>query len=367
MKILIVANNSGGLANFRGKLIEQLATVHEIVVATPLDIRVDVLKGLGARVFPLKMESRGVNPFKDIYLLNQIIKIVKEEKPDYILTYTVKPNIYGGMVARFGKIPYSTNITGLGTAFERKSALQSIVVLMYKMGLKGARNVFFENKANADLFERFGIAKKKQIHILHGAGVDLERFTYQVYPKNEAFQFLFVGRVMKEKGINEVFEAMKRLRDNGYACELNVLGRFEENYKEIIEKYQGEGWLKYYGVQEDVHPFFARADCFVLPSYHEGMANTNLECAATGRPIITSNIPGCKEAVIPDVSGFLCTPKNVDSLYDAMKCMIAMSNDERAKMGKAGRKHMEALFDKKKVVAETIQSLFDGNCSVHPE
>jgi galacturonosyltransferase len=161
---------------------------------------------------------------------------------------------------------------------------------------------------------------------------------------------------MKEKGIDELFSAMQRLVEEGQKCFLDVVGPFEENYKEKLEEYEKAGWLKYHGYQENVIPFISACDCFVLPSYHEGMANTNLECASSGRPIITSNISGCKEAVV-DGSGLLCEPKNNESLYETMKAMIEKTREERERMGQVGRKHMEDVFDKKKVVEETIKHL----------
>ena len=163
---------------------------------------------------------------------------------------------------------------------------------------------------------------------------------------------------MKEKGIEELFAAMERLRSEGADCCLDVLGGYEENYAETIRRYEEQGWLRYHGYVTDVRPYIEKAHCFVLPSYHEGMANTNLECAAMGRPVITSNIPGCKEAVLDGVSGLLCEPKDTDSLYYAMKHFLSLSAETRAQMGKAGRKHMEEVFDKKKVVEETMKALF---------
>ena len=162
---------------------------------------------------------------------------------------------------------------------------------------------------------------------------------------------------MKEKGVEELLEAMRRLNENKVNCFLDVVGPYEEDYSNAVKKYEKAGWLKYHGVQADVKPFIAACDCFVLPSYHEGMANTNLECASSGRPIVTSNIPGCKEAVV-EGSGFLCEPRNTDSLYKTMKEMISISREERERMGQIGRKHMEDVFDKKKVVEETIKNLF---------
>ena len=162
---------------------------------------------------------------------------------------------------------------------------------------------------------------------------------------------------MREKGIDELFLAMERLHKENVSCVLDVLGYYEENYAEAIERYKSTGWLRYHGYQKDVRPFIENSHCFVLPSWHEGMANTNLECAAMGRPLITSNIHGCKEAVIDGESGFLCEPKNADSLYDIMKRFCALSQGEREEMGKAGRAHMVNCFDKKEIVKNTIKGL----------
>lgn len=282
---------------------------------------------------------------------------MKEVNPDLVITYTIKPNIYGGIASRLAEKQYAVNITGLGTAFEKAGLIRAVVVNLYKYALKKAKVVFFENSGDRDELLSFGCCNKEKTAVLNGAGVNTETYAYQPYPHNDIVKFLFVGRVMKEKGIDELFEAMKRLIAEGQKCFLDVVGPFEEDYKDKLEQYEKEGWLKYHGYQEDVRPFIAACDCFVLPSYHEGMANTNLECASSGRPLITSDIPGCKEAVIEDVSGYLCEPKNVDSVYKAMKKMIEIGAEGRAFMGRAARKHMEDVFDKEKVVQETLNAI----------
>lgn len=229
---------------------------------------------------------------------------------------------------------------------------------MYKVALKKAKVVFFENAENRDVIVEARIIPKEKTHVLAGAGVDLEHFKYSPYPKDsEITRFLFVGRVMQEKGIDELFQTMQRLNKEGYKCMLDVVGGFEENYSEKIRKYEREGWLHYLGYQEDVRPFIEKCHCFVLPSWHEGMANTNLECSAMGRPIITSNIHGCLEAVENGVTGYLCEKQNPEDLYRIMKKICELSYEERKAMGLAGRKRMEDIFDKKKVVSDTIEVL----------
>jgi galacturonosyltransferase len=276
--------------------------------------------------------------------------------PDFVLTYTIKPNIYGGIAARHVKKQYAVNITGLGSAFEKSGIIKMIVIKLYKHALKKAKVIFFENSSNRDDLVSYGCCAKDKTVVLHGAGVNTEIYTYQQYPYNDTIRFLFIGRVMKEKGIDELIESMKMLIKENIKCFLDVVGPFEEDYKEKLERYEREGWLKYHGYQENVMPFIAACDCFVLPSYHEGMANTNLECASSGRPIITSAIHGCMEAVVKE-SGLLCEPKNSESLYKAMKKMTELRREDREKMGKAGRDYMIDVFDKKKVIDDTISFL----------
>lgn len=194
---------------------------------------------------------------------------------------------------------------------------------------------------------------EERTHKLNGAGVNLDEYQVMEYPTEQKIHFLFMGRIMKEKGIEELFEAMRRLIDDGIDCCLDVLGESEENYKELIMQYENEGWLHYYGYQKDVKPFIKQCHCFVLPSWHEGMANTNLESAASGRPVITSRIPGCMETVDDGVSGYLVERRNIKNLYKVLKKFCLLS-EERKEMGLAGRKHMEENFDKRKVVEETI-------------
>lgn len=357
MKVLIAANCNIGLYLFRKELIETLLKDHQVLISVPYGQMVEPLQEAGCTFIDTPVDRRGVNPIKDFSLLRQYQKMLKQHKPDLVVTYTIKPNIYGCLACRWKKIPYAVNITGLGTAFQNKGILRSLVTFLYRTALKKAKVVFFENDANRQLFINEKIVAKNKTVLLNGAGVNLEHYSYQPYPETEPVRFLFVGRVMKEKGVDELFAAMERLRAEGTACTLDVVGGYEEDYAEVIRSHEEKGWLRYHGYQKDVRPFVANAHCFVLPSYHEGMANTNLECASMGRPLITSNIPGCKEAVIENKSGFLCSTKTVDSLYDAMRRFLALTQEERIAMGKAGRKHMEEVFDKRLVVEKTVKHL----------
>lgn len=358
MRILILANMDIGLYKFRKELIKELLLKgNEVYISLPDGDLISPLVKLGCKFIDTPIDRRGINPAEDFNLLINYKKLMKSVEPDMVITYTIKPNIYGGIAARQAKIPYAVNITGLGTAFEKKGFLRTIVVKLYKYSLGKAKVVFFENAGDREIMISEGAVAKEKTIVLNGAGVNLDDYPYAEYPKNDIFHFLFIGRVMKEKGIDELFDAMRRLKADGVKCFLDVVGPFEEDYKDKLEQYEKDGWLKYHGYQSDVKPFIEKCHCFVLPSYHEGMANTNLECASSGRPVITSNIPGCKEAVIDGVSGLLCEPKNADSLYQTMKRMTEISVEEQIQMGLAGRKHMEDVFDKKKVVEETMRHL----------
>lgn len=358
MQILILANHSGGLYDFRKDLIAELKTHASVAVAVPHNDRWDELNGLADRVIELPVDRRGMNPLHDGKLFSQYRAILGEIKPDLVLTYTIKPNIYGGLACRMAHIPYAVNITGLGSAIENGGWLKKFVLALYRPALKGARVVFFENAGNRDTLAATGVVPKGRDVVLHGAGVNLEDYPCQPYPQAGPVRFLFVGRVMHEKGVDELFAAAKRMKQQyGEQVEFHMVGSFEEAYKPVMDQLEQAGVVKYHGYQSDMKPFYAMAGCVVLPSYHEGMSNVLLEAAASGRPLITSDIPGCREAVENGVSGYLCPAKDADALYEAMRRFAALSVEQRSQMGCCGRERMEQQFSKTAVVAETIKQL----------
>lgn len=358
MQILILANHSGGLYDFRKDLIAELKTHASVAVAVPHNDRWDELNGLADRVIELPIDRRGMNPLHDGKLFRQYRAILGEIKPDLVLTYTIKPNIYGGLACRMAHIPYAVNITGLGSAIENGGWLKKFVLALYRPALKGAKVVFFENAGNRDTLAATGVVPKGRDVVLHGAGVNLEDYPCQPYPQAGPVRFLFVGRVMHEKGVDELFAAAKRMKQQyGEQVEFHMVGSFEEAYKPVMDQLEQAGVVKYHGYQSDMKPFYAMTSCVVLPSYHEGMSNVLLEAAASGRPLITSDIPGCREAVENGVSGYLCPAKDADALYEAMRRFAALSVEQRSQMGRCGRERMEQQFSKTAVVAETIKQL----------
>lgn len=359
MKALILTNLDVGLYRFRIELIEELLKENEVYISLPDGDLIKPLEEIGCRFINTKLSRRGINPITDYNLLRTYRRILKTVQPDLVITYTVKPNVYGGYQCRKLKIPYVVNVTGLGTAFQKRGLLRGLVTTLYRIGLKKAKVVFFENIENKQLLVQKKIVKEKQACLMPGAGVNTEAYALSPYPDDsEQTVFLFMGRIMKEKGIDELFTAMRRLKNEKNNCKLIVLGGYEEDYSDKIKHYSADGWLDYQGFQDDVKPFITKSHCFVLPSWHEGMANTNLECASMGRPVITSSIHGCMEAVEDGVSGYLCEKQNADDLYEKMKMFISLSYDERKAMGLAGRKRMEEIFDKQIVVKKTVDRLF---------
>lgn len=357
-KIAILANNSGGLYGFRGELIAELIKMGcEVTALTPFDTNIEDLEKLGAKLINTPIDRRGINPFKDLGLLCCYYKCLRQIKPDMVITYTIKPNVYGGMLARWMRIPYVANITGLGTTFQKENVLRKIVIFLYKVALKKAKVVFFENSENRGIFVQEKIVEENRTYLLNGAGVNLEKYSFRPYPSGEETRFLFIGRVMKEKGVDELFEAAIRLKREYDNVHFDIVGPLEDNYQDKIHELVNEGIIEYHGYQLDVRPYIERCHCFVLPSYHEGMANTLLEAGAMGRPLITSRIHGCMEAVVEEKSGILCVARNADSLYETLKMFIQKSDVGREIMGQESRKHVQKVFNKKKIVKETINQM----------
>lgn len=359
MIVLVVANFDVGLYKFRKELLQEILNIgHEVYISLPNGDLVQPLVDMGCQFIETELDRRGMNPVTDLKLIGKYRKILNQVKPDLVITYTIKPNIYMGMLCKNRSIPYVINITGLGTAFQSHGIMLKVFVEMYKLACKKAQTVIFENCENMQIFKNYGIVKEQQCLLNNGAGVNLEEYPYTAYPNDEQIRFLFVGRVMQEKGIDELFEAARRIKEEYNNVYFDIVGPYEDDYKDVTEQLVEDGVIEYHGFQEDVKPFIERAHCFVLPSWHEGMANTNLECGAMGRPIVTSKIHGCLEAVEDGKTGFLAEPKNADDLYIKIKKFIDLPYDRKVEMGQASHNHIAENFDKKDVVSKTIERIF---------
>lgn len=288
-KLMVITNHSYMLWQFRRELIGKLMEDYDVIISTPFVGHEDDFKAMGCTMIETDVDRRGINPKTDMKLYLTYRRLLKEHHPDMVVTYSIKPNVYAGYACRQMRIPYCVNVQGLGTAFQKKG-LREIVIRMYKTALKKAKTVYFENKGNAKVFLQEQIIRREQMCLLKGAGVNLKYYTYQKYPENDKVHFLYLGRIMKEKGMDELFYAVKELQRKEVPFVLDLVGFFEDEYKEKIDKLVDAGIAVFHGFQEDPRPYYAMADCVVLPSYHEGMSNVLLEAAATGRPVITSNI-----------------------------------------------------------------------------
>ena len=354
MRYLIISNNGGMLVIYRGALIRELLKSASVTACVPHGGE-EELKKLGCDIVYADVDRRGINPISDLKLYRQYKKIIKEVNPDAVITYSIKPNIYGGYACRKLGVPYYLHVQGLGSAFYRKG-LKTVVSVMYRAAAKKAKAVFFENEGNRDLFVNKKIIKKDQAVVFSGAGVDLDAFSLTPMPEGDGVKFAFVSRIMKEKGVDELFYAAKKLKSEfGERFDLSIAGIFEDSYEQVVNELHEKGIIKYLGFVNDVASLYRSCDAVVLPSYHEGMSNVLLEGAAIGRVLVTTDVYGCREAVVSEESGLICPVRDGEALYSAMKRVCLMSKSERETMGKRGRAHVEKNFDRNEVVRKTIE------------
>ncbi|MGI6747104.1 MAG: glycosyltransferase family 4 protein [Anaerovoracaceae bacterium] len=357
-KVLLISNNGLGYFNFKKELVFELLKLgYEVHFAVPPYEKLKKLVYAGAVYHEIYVDRRGINPVKDLSLILQFMRLIKTLRPDIIVSHTIKPNIYASIAAKRYKIPYINNITGLGSALQHNNALARILRTLYRYAVTESSGIFFENEGNREYFQRYGIGATKKYVLVPGAGVNIEEFLPQIekhYAENPTF--LFVGRIMKEKGIEEFLSAAEQIKLRYPLTKFQVVGFYDEpKYSDIISKLVDEEIIEFLGGSNDTRIEMKNADCIVLPSYHEGMSNVLLEGAAMGLPLITTNIPGCKEAVEDGKSGFLCKEKNTESLVSVMERFIALSPEERREMGLRGRVKMINEFDRRIVVEQYIK------------
>ncbi|MBQ8261819.1 MAG: glycosyltransferase family 4 protein [Lachnospiraceae bacterium] len=370
MKTLVFVSNSfGSLYNFRQELICQMAEQYRVVIVTPMNDEdyalYETWKARGIFLEETFLSRRGKNPLQEGKLIQQYRRLLERIKPDLVITYTIKPNIYAGMACHRLGIPFFANITGLGSAFQGNGILRLLSAFLYRKSLKNAEVVFMQNKEIESVFHKYGIRGKKMI-LVPGSGINLEKFRVLPYPEENANRFLYIARIMKEKGAEEFFYAAEQLKMRCPQACFDVVGFCEETYEEKLKDLETRGVIKYHGWQTDVRMFLQKAGCVVQPSYHEGLSNVCLEAAAAGRPLLVSDIPGCRETVNEGLSGFVFPPGDKTALLDCMERFCRLDYAEKTAMGVEGRKKMEKEFDRKKVVLvyrEQIERIFvnEGN------
>lgn len=358
MRVLILANYDAGLYKFRRELLETLIKENEIFFCVPDGEYIDHIKALGCQYVPCGLLNRhGVNPLKELQLLRYYQKLLRNICPDVVLTYTIKPNVYGGMACAKMGVPYIVNITGLGSAIENSGMLQKIALQLYRVGLKKARVVFFQNEDNLRFFMEHNIFSGK-MERLPGSGVSTDYHTFVPYPENtKDIVFSTVGRIMRDKGCMELAEAARQVKQKYPEVRFRMIGFFDENCPAEFRDAIQSGVVEHVENQQDVRPFYAGSHAIIHPSYHEGMSNVLLEAAATGRPVIASNIPGCRETFDEGISGIGFEPRNADDLICAIERFIALPHEQKASMGFEGRKKMEREFSRQIVVNAYIKEI----------
>ena len=342
---------------FRKEIIDDLAdSGYKVLVSCPYGKRIEKIKRDNVIFEDIKIDRRGTNPIHDYSLYKAYLSLFQKYKPIIVLAFTIKPNIYGGLAARQLNIPYVNNITGLGSGFENGGIVKSVILMMYRVVLNNAYYIFFQNEANKDKILATGILRHKRYEVIPGSGVNLNRFSFCKYPESQGIVFNYIGRVMKDKNIDDYIYIAKKIHEKYKKIVFNIIGFIEDSelhYKEELEELERQGIVKYYGPQEDVRPYIRESHAIIHPStYGEGLSNVLIETAATGRPLITTTIPGCKETVEDGVNGFLFEPGNRKMMVEVVERFISLPKDQKAQMGKESRRLAEERFSRNIVVSK---------------
>jgi len=364
-KVTIIENHELGIYSIRHDLVKAIAEKYDVSVLTEID---DSFKDgdLERVVRFIDVGKSVMNPLAALQYNARIRKALQEIKPDVCLTFTIRPAIYGNMVTNRLKIPTISTITGTGPLFDSKSLSYTIARQLYKWVLKKTRFVFFPNYDDLEAFIGARYITRSQAKRVPGSGVNYEKFAPMPFTRGEdgKFVFLYISRLIKDKGIMEYVEAASILKSQLSNAEFHVIGPLWGGNKKSLTVTEGElnewiekKWIVYHDKQKDIRPFVANADCVVMPSYREGMSNVLLEAASMARPLIATNVTGCRDIVEDGVNGLLCKVKDGKDLAEKMRQMINISRAEREAMGKKGREKMIHEFDKKLVIQIYLQAI----------
>lgn len=361
-KILILGNSHLTVFGFRGELIKRLIEDgNEVIVAFPNGPFGNGEKDsekYDCKFIEVSMNRRGTNPLEDFVLFMRYISILRESKPDVVLGYTVKCDVYGGIACRLMGIPFMPNITGIGKGLVESGLTKQITIRLYKLAVSKAQCTFFQNTSDRQFFIDNGISFRNE-KLLPGSGVNLEKYIPIAYPEDDKTVFTYIARVMKAKGIEQYLEAAKTLKKKHRNVEFHICGYCEEDYKEAIQRAVDRGEIVYHGLVDNVLPYEKISHCIVLPTFHpEGISNVLLEAAACARPIITTDRPGCAETVNDGVTGYLVKERDSQDLIEKMEKFLALDRTSRIAMGKAGRKKVEQEFSREIVIDCYMQEIF---------
>ncbi len=365
-KILFLATHFISLYSTRRELIEELVDQgYEVYLSLPESDENKFFTNLGCKIVPIKVDRRGTNPFKDIFVILNYFKTIRKVKPDIILSYEIKPNVYGGLVNRFLKNPKTKkkyvqvcNITGTGATFLEDDMLSKFCKFLYKISVKHTSLVYFQNPCDQEFFVKNKMVKDNY-DLLPGSGVNLRQFSLRELPKDEEVGFIFIARVMKLKGIDEYLEAAQKVKAKYPNANFYIAGwNEEEKYMKIVDEYENQGVVNYLGFRSDIVDCIAKCHCTVLPSHGgEGVPNVLMESAAMGRACIGSKIAGTIDVIEDKKTGYLFDAKNSDELASAIEKYLNLSYEEKVKMGLLGRERMEKVFDRNIVIDKYIKTI----------
>jgi galacturonosyltransferase len=359
MIVVILSNDHIWTYNLRKEIIQAIIQQgHKVFLIMPYGEKVTELCGMGCNFIDIPFERHGTNVIKEIKILYYYHKYLKKIKPDIVFSYTIKPNIYGGIVCRYLMVPFVPNITGLGTAVENGGIIQKItLLLLYKFALKKAQKVFFQNSENRDFMIKHHIVKDSYA-LLPGSGVNLNHYQVLDYPPQDVIEFAFISRIMKEKGIEQFLDAAKYIRNKYPNTRFHVCGFCEQEYDQILKDLNDNGTIIYHGMVRDVRTILKNVHCTVHPTYYpEGLSNVLLESCACGRPIITTNRSGCREVIDDGINGFICKQKDSEDLIKQIEKFISLPYEKKKQMGLAGRAKVEKEFYRNIVVQAYLDEI----------
>lgn len=357
LKIALVANTSWYLHNFRPTLMDALQQEgHEVVAVAPQDAYSRKLVEAGFVHHHIPLDQRSINPVRALHSILHLRRVLRDERIDAVLSFTPKGNIYSGLAISDPSVTFVANLSGLGRAFSQNSRLLGLAAMGFRWAFRRATAVLFQNGDDLRLLVNRGIVDPAKAQRIPGSGVDLQRFSFRNCMRgDENVEFLFVGRLLWEKGIGEFAGAARELKSRYPNIRFRVLGPLQEGpagvSRSTIDAWTEEGIIDYLGVAEDVRKAMEEADCIVLPSYYnEGVPRSLLEASALGRPIITTDMAGCRDAVCDSVTGYLCKPRDIEGLVSALEKFLSLTVHERAEMGRRAREKMEREFDETFVI-----------------
>ena len=351
MKILVTANNMWNIRNFRKHLVlALLASGHEVVVLAPFDGYENEVSSWGCKLSDLKMDPVAINPIKIILLLRQFHKKINIIQPDMILSFTIKNNVFGGIVARFKSIPFVPNITGLGTAFTSSTILIKVLTkLLCRIAFNKNEIIFFQNSDDKSLFQNLGIVSSKHAFVIPGSGIDLDAYKFCKLQNDDNPLFVMISRLIKDKGAEEFLDASRIVKKLNPNAKFLLVGSYDIKDKRAISKTKLDQWKSDgVGIQlnfgADIPELLKQATAIVLPSYREGAPRSLIEASSTGRPCISTNTPGCNYVIDDNVTGLLCKPRDTTDLAEKILKFIKLPYEEKVRIGVEARKKMEREF-----------------------